>query len=156
MTHLPDRTDPEGAIAAAAKLCSNRDRWGADDVLGTLNFLDEAKRREGAALVRRGTSFSLAQSFDGNGPQKGWRRRTNPVHTMLDTGVDAERGTQGFPHGIGGAGDGVFIPPPAPTQWGGPRPTFHPRSAGEGPPPGDRRPPEGENTPRIPNPPPPP
>jgi kynurenine formamidase len=119
-THeLPDRRDPEGAIAAAAKRCSNWDRWGADDVLGTLNFLDEAKRVEGARLVRRGVSFSLAQSFDMFGPQKGWRRRTNPVHTMLDTGTDAERGTQGFPHGLGGADDVVFMPLQASTQWDG-------------------------------------
>ena len=81
-----------------------------DDVLGTLNFLDDAKRAQGAALVRRGVSFSLAQSFDMDGPQKGWRRRTNPVHTMLDTGTDAERGNQGFPHGIGGADDVIFMP----------------------------------------------
>ncbi|MDX3187276.1 cyclase family protein [Streptomyces sp. MN03-5084-2B] len=114
-----DRTDPEAAIAAAAKRCSNWGRWGADDVLGTLNFLDDAKRREGAALVRRGVSFSLAQRFDADGPQKGWRRRTNPVHTMLDTGLDAERGTQGFPHGIGGADDVVFMPLQASTQWDG-------------------------------------
>jgi kynurenine formamidase len=114
-----DRSDPESAIAAAAKRCSNWGRWGADDVLGTLNFLDDAKRREGAACVRRGASFSLAQSFDMNGPQKGWRRRTNPVHTMLDTGTDAERGTQGFPHGLGGADDVVFMPLQASTQWDG-------------------------------------
>jgi kynurenine formamidase len=114
-----DRTDPEGAIAAAAKRCSNWGRWGTDDVLGTLNFLTEDKRREGAALVRRGVTFSLAQSFDMNGPQKGWRRRTNPVHTMLDTGTDAERGTQGFPHGLGGADDVVFMPLQASTQWDG-------------------------------------
>ena len=114
-----DRTDPEAAIAAAAKRCSNWGRWGADDVLGTLNFLDDAKRREGAALVRRGVSFSLAQRFEADGPQKGWRRRTNPVHTMLDTGLDAERGTQGFPHGIGGADDVVFMPLQASTQWDG-------------------------------------
>jgi kynurenine formamidase len=113
-----DRTDPEGAIAEAAKRCSNWGRWGADDVLGTLNHLDEAKRVEGAALVRRGVSFSLAQSFDSDGPQKGWRRRTNPVHTMLDTGLDAERG-QGFPHGLGGADDVVFMPLQASTQWDG-------------------------------------
>ena len=114
-----DRTDPEGAIAAAAKRCSNWGRWGADDVLGTLNHLDAAKRVEGARVVRRGVSFSLAQSFDVNGPQKGWRRRTNPVHTMLDTGTDAERGTQGFPHGLGGADDVVFMPLQASTQWDG-------------------------------------
>lgn len=114
-----DRADPEGAIAAAAKRCSNWSRWGADDVLGTLNFLDEAKRIQGAGLVRRGASFSLAQSFDANGPQKGWRRRTNPVHTMLDTGLEAERGIQGFPHGLGGADDVVFMPLQASTQWDG-------------------------------------
>ena len=114
-----DPRDPETAIAAAAKRCSNWGRWGADDVLGTLNFLDDAKRREGAGLIRRGVSFSLAQSFDMNGPQKGWRRRTNPVHTMLDTGTDAERGSQGFPHGLGGADDVIFMPLQASTQWDG-------------------------------------
>jgi kynurenine formamidase len=114
-----DRTDPEGAIAAAAKRCSNWGRWGTDDVLGTLNFLTEDKRREGAALVRRGASFSLSQSFDTDGPQKGWRRRTNPVHTMTDTGTDAERGVQGFPHGIGGADDVISMPLQCSTQWDG-------------------------------------
>ncbi|MBO2458459.1 cyclase family protein [Actinomadura violacea] len=114
-----DRTDPEGAIAEAAARCSNWGRWGDDDVLGTVNFIDEAKRREGAALVRRGVSFSLSQSFDMNGPQKGWRRRTNPVHTMLDTGTDAALGNQGFPHGIGGADDVVAMPLQCSTQWDG-------------------------------------
>nr|WP_030614435.1 cyclase family protein [Streptomyces fulvoviolaceus] len=111
--------DPEGAIAEAAKSCSNWGRWGGDDVLGTLNFLDEAKRLEGAALIRRGVSFSLSQSFDMNGPQKGWRRRTNPVHTMLDTGTDAALGNQGFPHGIGGADDVIAMPLQCSTQWDG-------------------------------------
>jgi hypothetical protein len=77
--HRLDRSDPEGAVAAAAKRCSNWGRWGPDDVLGTLNFLTAAKRAQGASLVRRGASFSLAQRFEADGPQKGWRRRTNPV-----------------------------------------------------------------------------
>lgn len=114
-----DRHDPEGAIADAAKRYSNWGRWGEDDVLGTLNFLDEAKRREGAALVRRGVSFSLSQRFDMDGPQKGWRRRTNPVHTMLDTGTDAALDNQGFPHGIGGADDVIAMPLQCSTQWDG-------------------------------------
>lgn len=114
-----DRTDPESAIAEAAKAYSNWGRWGADDRLGTLNFLTETERREGAALVRRGTSFSLSQRFDMDGPQKGWRRRTNPVHTMLDTGADAALGTQGFPHGIGGADDVIAMPLQCSTQWDG-------------------------------------
>ncbi|WP_327011179.1 cyclase family protein [Dactylosporangium sp. NBC_01737] len=114
-----DRTDPEGAIAEAAKRCSNWGRWGPDDVLGTMNFLTDDKRRQGAALVRRGASFSLSQRFDMDGPQKGWRRRTNPVHTMLDTGTDAAAGVQGFPHGIGGADDVISMPLQCSTQWDG-------------------------------------
>ncbi len=114
-----DPTDPEAAIAAAARRYSNWGRWGADDVRGTMNFLTEDKRVQGAALVRRGVSFSLAQSFDMNGPQKGWRRRTNPVHTMLDTGTDAAAGIQGFPHGLGGADDVIAMPLQCSTQWDG-------------------------------------
>jgi kynurenine formamidase len=114
-----DRTDPEGEIARAAEKYRNWGRWGDDDVLGTLNFIDHAKRAEAAALVREGRAISLAQSFDMDGPQRGWRRRTNPVHTMLDTGTDAERGTQGFPHGIGGADDVIAMPLQCSTQWDG-------------------------------------
>ncbi|WP_330276179.1 cyclase family protein [Lentzea sp. NBC_00516] len=114
-----NRADPESAIAEAAATCSNWGRWGADDVLGTLNFLTEDKRREAAALIRKGASFSLSQRFDVDGPQKGWRRRTNPVHTMLDTGTDAAAGLQGFPHGIGGADDVISMPLQCSTQWDG-------------------------------------
>lgn len=117
MTGL-DRGDPESAIEQAAKLYSNWGRWGRDDVRGTLNFIDQATRVEGARLVRRGVAFSLAQRFEADGPQRGWLRRTNPVHIMLDTGLDAERG-QGFPHGIGGADDVVFMPLQSSTQWDG-------------------------------------
>jgi len=113
------RDDPEASIAEAAQRFSNWGRWGADDDRGTLNFLTPDKRIEAAALVRRGVSFSLAQRFDADGPQRGWRRRTNPVHTMLDTGLDAERGGQGFPHGIGGADDVIFMPLQCSTQWDG-------------------------------------
>ncbi|WP_194409774.1 cyclase family protein [Microbacterium cremeum] len=114
-----DRQDPEGEIAARAAAYRNWGRWGEDDVLGTLNFIDEAKRVEAAGLVRDGVVVSLAQRFDTDGPQKGWRRRTNPVHTMTDTGVDAERGNQGFPHGIGGADDVIAMPLQCSTQWDG-------------------------------------
>ena len=114
-----NRQDPEAEIAARAEAYRNWGRWGEDDVLGTLNLIDAAKRTQGAALVREGSTVSLAQSFDMNGPQKGWRRRTNPVHTMLDTGTDAERGTQGFPHGLGGADDVIAMPLQCSTQWDG-------------------------------------
>ena len=114
-----DRNDPEAEIAARSEAYRNWGRWGDDDVLGTLNFIDPAKRVAAARLVRDGRVVSLAQSFDTNGPQKGWRRRTNPVHTMTDTGTDAERGSQGFPHGIGGADDVIAMPLQCSTQWDG-------------------------------------
>jgi kynurenine formamidase len=113
-----DRADPVAAIAAAAARCSNWNRWGPDDVHGTLNFIDETKRREGAGLVRRGACFSLAQRFDAHGPQKGTFRRNNPVHVMLASGLDSSE-SQRFPHGFSGADDVVFTPLQASTQWDG-------------------------------------
>jgi len=114
-----DRTDPDGEIAARAEAFRNWGRWGEDDRLGTLNFIDDAARAAAAALVRDGHVVSLSQPFNTDGPQKGWRRRINPVHTMTDTGTDAERGTQGFPHGIGGADDYITMPLQCSTQWDG-------------------------------------
>ena len=112
-----DPAKPADAIAAVAARVSRWGRWGADDVLGTLNLITEAKRVEGAACVRRGTAFSLSQAFDMDGPQQGWRRRTNPVHTMLDTGREALDGE--FPHGLGGADDVIAMPLQCSTQWDG-------------------------------------
>jgi len=114
-----DRNDPAAEVAARAEAFRNWGRWGDDDVLGTLNFIDRAKRIAAAALVTEGRVISLSQSFDTDGPQRGWRRRTNPVHTMTDTGTDAERGNQGFPHGIGGADDVIAMPLQCSTQWDG-------------------------------------
>jgi kynurenine formamidase len=114
-----DRDDPAGEITARATAYRNWGRWGEDDVLGTLNFIDDAVRTRAARLVSTGRVVSLAQRFDTDGPQKGWRRRTNPVHTMTDTGTDAERGNQGFPHGLGGADDVIAMPLQCSTQWDG-------------------------------------
>lgn len=109
----------EQAIAEAAARYRNWGRWGPDDRLGTVNYIDAGKRVQAAGLVRRGVSISLSQSFDTDGPQNGWRRRTNPVHTMTDTGTDAAAGKQGFPHGFGGADDVIAMPLQCSTQWDG-------------------------------------
>jgi kynurenine formamidase len=47
------------------------------------------------------------------------RRRTNPIHTMLDSGTDHVAGVHGFPHGIGGADDVITMPLQCSTQWDG-------------------------------------
>ncbi|WP_369865120.1 cyclase family protein [Brevibacterium linens] len=132
-----DRQDPDGEIAGRARAYRNWGRWGDDDVLGTLNFIDDGKRREAAQLVRSGRTVSLSLPFDMDGPQKGWRRRTNPVHTMLDTGTDAQMGHQGFPHGLGGADDVIAMPLQCSTQWDGLGHIFDHGTAWNGRPAGD-------------------
>jgi kynurenine formamidase len=112
-----DPAKPEEAVASVVARVSRWGRWGADDVLGSLNLLTPAKRLEGAACVRTGESYSLSQPFDEAGPQHGWKKRTNPVHTMLGTGHEALDGE--FPHGIGGADDVIAMPLQCSTQWDG-------------------------------------
>ena len=114
-----DPTDVVGAIAAAAARVSNWGRWGADDVQGTLNFIDDAKIRQAAACVRTGRVISMSQPYDLNGPQSGWNKRTNPTHSMLYTGFEAEAGLQPFPHGFGGSDDVISMPLQCSTQWDG-------------------------------------
>ena len=135
-----DRTDPEGAIAAAAKRCSNWGRWGADDVLGTLNFLDEAKRVEGAgAGPARGELLAVADASTwtarrraGGGAPTRCTRCSTPAPTP-------SAASQGFPHGIGGADDVIAMPLQASTQWDGLGPHLRPRHRLERPPRGRRR-----------------
>src|SRR5690606_25406453 len=97
----------------------NWGRWGADDVLGTLNFIDEPKRAAAARLVTQGRVVSLGQQFNEDGPQRGWKKRNNPVHTMTGTGLDHERNPDHNPHGIGGADDVIVMPLQCSTQWDG-------------------------------------
>ena len=106
-------------IHATAERYRNWGRWGKDDVLGTLNFIDDAKRAHAATLARRGKTFSLSIKFDADGPQNGEYGRVNPIHTMQDTGDDAVANRQGFPYGFGGANDVVFMPLQCATHWDG-------------------------------------
>jgi len=111
--------DVASVIAETATRLSNWGRWGPQDAHGTLNFITDEKRLEGARCVRRGKVFSLAFPFDVDGPQNGWRGRVNPIRTMITDGLDAARGIQGLPHGFGGADDCVFMPLQCGTQWDG-------------------------------------
>ena len=123
MTQLSDQ-NVEEVIAETAKRVSNWNRWGVHDVLGTLNFIDDAKRARAVALAARGAVFSLACPFDRYGPQSGRNQRINPIHTMtmLMTGDGAvsERTPLPLPpNGIGGADDVVFMPLQCSTHWDG-------------------------------------
>lgn len=69
---------PAEVLALADKV-RNWGRWGADDELGTLNLIDDAARRRGAACVTKGKAFSLALPLSSNGPQMGFvSGRINP------------------------------------------------------------------------------
>ncbi len=73
---------PDDLVELAARV-SNRGRWGEDDQRGTLNLIDGAAIRRGAAAVRQGRALSLAIPFDADGPQTGGiPGRDNPSLTM--------------------------------------------------------------------------
>lgn len=60
-TRARDLTDAE--LQAMFDRCSNAGRWGADDELGTLNFITPAKRIAAAQLVRTGEIVSIGRDI---------------------------------------------------------------------------------------------
>jgi kynurenine formamidase len=71
-----------------AREVSNWGRWGADDELGTLNFITADKVAHAASLVRHGKVFPLGVDFGASGPQGAFEFRHNPVHVMTVDGGD--------------------------------------------------------------------
>jgi kynurenine formamidase len=108
---VSDPASVEEALADARRKYRNWGRWGPDDALGTLNYIDDAKRAAASALARTGRTFSLALELTRTGPGSGHRSGGNPVHTILDA--------QGYPHGYGDADDVVFMPLHSGTHWDG-------------------------------------
>ena len=110
----------------------NWGRWGAEDQLGTLNFIDTAKVREAAATVRKGAIFPLGVNFDADLIWPADMFRRNPIHVMTVDGGDAATLAQYLP-GYGGpseqqllevwktpfrfADDMVIMPLQCGTQW---------------------------------------
>lgn len=94
---------------------SNWGRWGADDQLGTLNFVTDEKRREAAACVRTGVSFDLGLPFGATGPQEAGTFRANPIHVMTSTPLD----NRGKPDGQISSDDMITMHLQCSTQWDG-------------------------------------
>ena len=97
-------------------------KWGAEDQMGTANYITPEKIARAATLVRSGQVVSLALPYDSKGPQNGGLGRFNPLHLMLRTGSDHAHGVQGMggrprPHGFGGADDLIIMPLQSGTQW---------------------------------------
>src|SRR5277367_4469581 len=63
----------------------NWGRWGPDDEIGTLNLIDEAARRRGAAAIVDGRAFTLGLPLsEAEGIQLGFvEGRVNPTRTMV-------------------------------------------------------------------------
>ena len=95
----------------------NWGRWGADDEIGTLNFITPAKRAAAAKLVRKGLTFSLQIPMNNKGPMAG-PGRVNPVHTMTATGCDH---VQAVPMAAGAryTDDVMFLYLQSGTEWDG-------------------------------------
>lgn len=103
-------------VATLGPALRNWGRWGADDQVGTLNFITPAKIVEAGTLVRSGKAFSLCIPFDGKGPQMGGGR-FNPIYfTSLDGGDDAI-GAQHIAGGSRFQDDFIVMPLQAATQW---------------------------------------
>jgi kynurenine formamidase len=107
----PGATSPHLEIG---RRVSNWGRWGADDQLGTLNFVTAEKRVAAARLVRTGKIFDLGMAFDEHGPQAGGRlKRFNPIHVMTITPQDAFMPEDGLLI----ADDMVIMGLQSSTQW---------------------------------------
>jgi kynurenine formamidase len=104
-------------IRDTGKRCSNWGKWGADDELGTLNYITPEMIVRSARLVKRGVTFSLAIPLDSSGPQINQPRRFNPIHRMILTGPDFTTGAFKRPGGVGFADDMVIMALQCATQW---------------------------------------
>lgn len=72
-------------FAEVAARVRNWGRWGPDDQIGTLNFIDDAVRARGAASVQSGKSFALGLPLsEAEGIQAGFiKGRVNPTRSMI-------------------------------------------------------------------------
>lgn len=117
-----------------AERVRNWGRWGADDELGTLNFITPAKIAAAAGLVRHGKVFPLGIDFGSSGPQGAFQFRQNPTHVMTVDGGDArtlaEYGPKWLRNSVAGElssffadnpfrfnDDMIIMPLQAATQW---------------------------------------
>jgi kynurenine formamidase len=83
-----DETDPYDEVRRIGRLVSNWDRWGPNDERGTLNLIDAAATKRGAACVRLGRGVTLGLEFSLDGPQCGFPpERFNPHRYMTAIGT---------------------------------------------------------------------
>jgi kynurenine formamidase len=96
-TRARDLTDAE--LEAMFHRCSNTGRWGADDEIGTLNFITPKKRIASAALVKTGEVVSVGRDLSTT------KTKTNgqPVVHVMQVSPDGPSSSDSFtiyPHGM--------------------------------------------------------
>lgn len=97
---------------------SNWGRWGADDQVGTANYITPETILAAARLIRRGVVFSCAIPLDERGPVH--PGRLPPKHFMTVSGADYHAGARS--RGTGGikfADDYLVAGLQCSTQWDG-------------------------------------
>jgi kynurenine formamidase len=109
---------------------SNWGRWGADDQVGTANFITQRHVRDAAGLIRTGRVVPLAIRLDQHGPQTGANGRFNCLRYSVATGADHVVGAQGWsggplPRGMGYADDTVVLHLQSATHWDSLAHIFH-------------------------------
>jgi kynurenine formamidase len=121
-----DLLTTQAELDAIIERVDNWGRWGADDQLGTLNYITPEVRKAAAACVRTGKVFSLAVPFGRSGPAPLDGPRLNAQLTMLQSGADlhGSDGMGGVP-GYGFADDMVTMAISSGTQWDGLSHFFH-------------------------------
>lgn len=109
----------EAKLRELALQVRNWGRWGADDEIGTLNYITPDKIAAASQLVTAGKVFALGIPLQRNGPQSGTRARFNPIHTMFRDGGDQPKTPEEVAdmQGYGGADDWIVMPLQCITQW---------------------------------------
>jgi kynurenine formamidase len=109
----------EQTLRALAQQVRNWGRWGADDEIGTLNYITPGAIAGACRLVTSGKVFALGIPLQRHGPQSGTRQRFNPIHTMFRDGGDQPRDASEVVEmqGYGGSDDWIVMPLQCVTQW---------------------------------------
>lgn len=92
---------PEEEVLRIAERCSNHGRWGPDDELGTLNFIEPATRLAAIATVRIGRPVSIGQDLatvaSPANPVPAVHRMLYAAHNGADAAFDV---VEIAPHGL--------------------------------------------------------
>ena len=78
---------------------SNWGRWGADDQLGTLNFITPEVVKNAAKCIKTGDTFPLSVTLEESGIQVGFiPGRINPILEMISVNepIDPQAGIESF------------------------------------------------------------